>query len=352
MAKEDSKWAPPSEKKEEKETHSKRLPELPDKKSIKKKATKKKTVKKKAYPKKTTKKKISHKKTLKPKKIMPKVKLKKLPESKQITDYNIAMDFATKAYKEFQEVIKSIVLFGSAAKGERKGGDIDILMIVDDCSIQWDQELIAWYREELGKLVDSQKYAEKLHITTVTLSTYWEDVREGEPAAINIIRYGQTLIDYGGFFDPLKALLAKGRIKPSPEAIFTTLRRSPMHITRARFDIVNSIEHLYWSMVDASHAALLARQQTPPSPEHVPEMLEQIFVARKQLDQKYVKWYREMYELAHDIIHGNIKNISGKDIDVLLARTIDFEKTMRQITSRLISNEKIIRTEIKKEEEN
>jgi predicted nucleotidyltransferase/uncharacterized protein (UPF0332 family) len=348
MVKEDvNKWAP-EQKKEKKKTPSKRLPELPDKKP-KKKSTKKKVTKKKPVKKKPIKKRISHKKVSKPKKTskrLPELKHKK----KSKTDYDIAMDFATKAYKEFQEVIKSIVLFGSAAKGERTEGDIDILMIVDDCSIQWDQELIAWYREELGKLIDKQEYTEKLHITTVTLSTYWEDVREGEPAAINIIRYGQTLIDYGGFFDPLKALLAKGRIRPSPEAIFTTLRRSPMHITRARFDIVNSIEHLYWSMVDASHAALMARHQTPPSPEHVPEMLEQIFVARKQLDQKYVKWYKEMYELAHDIIHGNIKNISGKDIDVLLARTIEFEKTMRQITSRLIHSEKIIRTETKKEE--
>jgi len=263
------------------------------------------------------------------------------------TDYDIAYDFATKAYKKFQEVIKSIVLFGSVAKRNiSRGSDIDILIIVDDCSIQWDQELIAWYREELGKLVDKQKYANKLHINTVTLSAFWEDVREGEPAAINIIRYGQTLIDYGGFFDPLKVLLAKGRIRPTPEAIFTTLKRAPLHISRAKFDIINSIEHLYWAMVDAAHAALMARNQTPPSPEHVPEMLEQVF---PRLDKKYIKWYKEMYELAHDIVHGNVKSLSGKEIDELMARTIEFEKLMRDITAKLIKREKIIRTELKEE---
>ncbi|MCD4759780.1 nucleotidyltransferase domain-containing protein [archaeon] len=279
------------------------------------------------------------------KKTIPKKK-----QRKQLTDYDTAMDFAVKAYKKLQEVIKSIVLFGSAAKDEtKKGSDIDILIIVDDCSMQWDQELIAWYREELGKLIDKQKYSEKLHINTVTLSTYWEDVREGEPAAINIIRYGQSLIDYGGFFDPLKALLAKGRIRPSPEAIFTTLKRAPLHISRARFDIANSIEHLYWAMVDAAHAALMARHQVPPSPEHIPEMLEQLFVSKKQLHPKYIKWYKELYELAHDIVHGNVKSLTGKEIDETMARTIEFEKAMRQITSRLIHNEKIIRTEKKEE---
>lgn len=277
--------------------------------------------------------------------------IKKLPElepltvkpSKLKTDYEIAYDFATKAYKQFQEAVKSIVLFGSVVKGEAVvGSDIDILIIIDDCSIQWDQELIAWYREELSKLTEKQTYAERIHINTVTLSTFWEDIREGEPAAINIVRYGQPLIDFGGFFDPIKVLLAKGRIRPSPEAIFLTLRRAPMHITRSKFDMTNSIEHLYWSMVDASHAALMASNQIPPSPEHVTEMLDQVFVSKKMLDKKYVIWYKEMYELAHDIVHGTVKSMSGKDIDIVLARAIEFERVMRNITSRLISSEKII----------
>ena len=203
--------------------------------------------------------------------------------------------------------------------------------------------------EELRKLLEKQTYAERIHINSVTLSTFWEDVKEGEPAAINILRYGQTLIDFGGFFDPLKVLLAKGRIRPTPEAIFTTLRRAPLHLSRAKFDIVNSVEHLYWAMVDAGHAALMARGQVPPSPEHVGDMLDRIFVANKILDKKYVKWYQEMYTLAHDIVHGNVKSLSGKDIDEYMARAIDFEKTMRDITARLIHREKIIKVEKKEE---
>ena len=266
------------------------------------------------------------------------------------SEFDIAHDFAIKTYSKFQEAIKSIVLFGSAAKRETTtGSDIDILIIIDDCSIQWDEQLIAWYREELRKLLEKQKYAERIHINSVTLTTFWEDVKEGEPAAINILRYGQTLIDFGGFFDPLKVLLAKGRLKPTPEAIFTTLRRAPLHLSRAKFDIVNSVEHLYWAMVDAAHAALMARGQVPPSPEHVGDMLDRIFVANKILNKKYVKWYKEMYVLAHDIVHGNVKHLSGKDIDEYMARAIDFEKTMRDITARLIHREKIIKVEKKEE---
>jgi predicted nucleotidyltransferase/uncharacterized protein (UPF0332 family) len=280
-----------------------------------------------------------------------KKEVKTSKKKKQLTtDYDIAYDFALRVYKKFKEIIKSIVMFGSVAKGEAKpGSDLDIVIFIDDCTIEWDQELIAWYREELRKLIEEKKYSRELHINTVTLSTFWEELRVGEPAAINIVRYGQTLIDFGGFFDPLKVLLAKGKIRPSPEAVFNTLRRAPIHITKAKLGMVSTIENLYWSMVDSAHAALMAANQVPPSPEHIPEMLQEIFVGRKFLDEKYVKWYKEMYELAHDVLHGKIKEILGKEIDELIDRSTEFEKTLRKLTTKLIEDKKIIGIEERKE---
>jgi len=280
------------------------------------------------------------------KKITKKKSSKKV--TKQFSDYDIAYDFATKAYKQFKEAIKSIVLFGSVSKGEaKKGSDIDVIVIIDDCSIEWDQELIAWYREELGKLVSVQKYKRPIHINTITLSAFWEEVKVGDPAAINIIRYGQPLIDFGGYFGPLKVLLAKGKIKPTPEAVYNTLRRSPLHISRAKFNIVSSIENLYWSMVDSAHAALMATGQVPPSPEHVGDMLKIVFVSKKILNKKYVAWFNDMYHLSHDVVHGNVKHLSGEEIDKHMGKAIEFEKVMRAIATKFLEREKIIRTKRK-----
>lgn len=276
------------------------------------------------------------------------MKRKGIKKKKPISNENIAYDFSVKVYKLFKEAIKSIVMFGSAAKGKAvAGSDVDIIIILDDCSISWDQELIAWYRQELSKLIQKQSYSQKIHINTVTLSTFWEEVRAGDPATINIIRYGQTIIDFGGFFDPLKVLLAKGKIRPSPEAIFSVLRRAPLHISRAKFNVVSSIENLYWAMVDSAHAALMAMDEVPPSPEHISEMLNKVFVSKKELNKKYVKWYSDMYRLAHDITHGNIKHVTGREVDEYTAKAIEFEKTMRDITAALISREKIIKIEKK-----
>ena len=87
-------------------------------------------------------------------------------------NYDIAYDFAIEAYKKFQHIIKSIVLFGSVAKNLKTQNDIDIIIFVDDCTIQWDDELIAWYREELQKILAANKYRDRLHINTVTLSVF------------------------------------------------------------------------------------------------------------------------------------------------------------------------------------
>ena len=186
-------------------------------------------------------------------------------------DYDIAYDYSTKVYQKFREVVKSVVLFGSTAKETQKEkSDIDIIVIVDDVLIKWDQELIAWYREELGKLTASLKYPKKLHVNTVTLSTFWNELLVGEPVVINVIRYGIPLIDFGGFFEPLKVLLARGRIKPSPEAIYNALRRAPFHMSRSKMHLVGALDAIYWAMVDSAHAALMAAKQVPPSPEHIP----------------------------------------------------------------------------------
>jgi len=284
--------------------------------------------------------------------MVKKKKVKKRISSKKLNkDYDIAYDFATKVYKQFKEVVKSIVLFGSVAKFEpTKGSDIDLIIIIDDCSIEWDQELIAWYREELAKLISKQSYAKKLHINTVTLSAFWEDIKTGEPAAVNIIRYGQALIDFGGFFDPLKVMLAKGKIRPTPEAVFTTLRRGPIHISKAKISIINSIENLYWAMVDSSHAALMSIDKVPPSPEHIPQMLYEEFVKKKKLENKYISWFRDLQNIAKGILHGNIKLMSGKEIDKHIKKVQDFEKKMRTITIHNLEkdNDKIIRVKRKR----
>ena len=270
-------------------------------------------------------------------KISKKVSTKDFPTLKLVTERDITMDFAQKIYQKFDKLIKSVILFGSTVKGSAtSGSDIDIIVIVDDASIRFDQELIAWYREELGKIIASNPYNKELHINTVKLTTWWDDLLKGDPIIINVIRYGETILDFGGFFNPLKILLQEGKIKPTPEAIYTALQRAPMHLARSKSAELSSVEGIYWSMVDSSHALLIAAKIMPPSPEQIPVLLREHFVLKRMLEEKYVRWYEEVFAIHKGILHGDIGDVKGQDIDLWQARADDFIRVMAKLIERLV----------------
>ena len=249
---------------------------------------------------------------------------------------DIASDFAIKAYAKFDKIIKSIILFGSTAKGvAEEKSDIDIIIIIDDCTIQWDEELIAWYREELGKIIKENPYKKALHINSIRLSTWWDEMLRGEPVAINVIRFGEALIDFGGFFNPLKVLLARGKIKNTPETIYIALGRAPSHMIRSKAAMLSALEGLYWAFVDAAHAALMAAKQVPPSPEHIADMLREQFVKKKMLNPKFVLWYNDIYTLMHKILRNEIIDIKGSELDEWRERADVFLRNMAKIIDQI-----------------
>ena len=270
-------------------------------------------------------------------KIKKKVSSKDFITWKLISEHDIAMDFSTKVYQKFDKLVKSIVLFGSSVKDTAlASSDVDIIIIVDDASIRWDQELIAWYREELGKIVNENPYKKELHINTVKLTTWWQDLLKGDPIVINILRYGEVLIDFGGFFNPLKVLLQEGKIKSTPEAIYTLLQRAPAHLARSKASELGAVEGVYWAMVDSAHALLIAANVIPPSPEHVPILLKEKFVDTKLMKMKYVLWYRDIYVLHRKIVHGDITDIQGIELDEWQAKTDEFIRVSAELIERII----------------
>jgi len=233
-----------------------------------------------------------------------------------VTEKDIAMDFAAKVHKKFNTIIKATILFGSQAQNKAtSSSDIDIVIIVDDAAIEWDLELIAWYREELAKLIASCEYSKDLHVNTIKLTTWWNDLMHGDPVILNILRYGQALIDIGGFFNPIKSLLAKGKIHSTPEAVYAALQRAPAHLARSKLAELGAVEGVYWAMVDSAQAALITLGKLPPSPEHISKMLKENFVDNKMLKMEYVSWFRDIYSVQKGIAHGQIRDIKGLEID-------------------------------------
>jgi predicted nucleotidyltransferase/uncharacterized protein (UPF0332 family) len=274
----------------------------------------------------------------------PKVKILKTKKVKSVSYENekeIAMEFATKIHQKFDRLVKSTVLFGSQAKNTAdSSSDIDIIVIIDDSSFNWDLELIAWYREELSKLITDYRYSKELHISTVRLTTWWNDLMYGDPVVLNILRYGEPLIDSGGMFIPLKVLLQRGNIRSTHEAVYAALQRAPNHLARSRSAKLGSIEGIYWTIIDSSQAALIMAGRLPPSPEHIPALLRDTFTSTGLLKSKYVDWTREIFALHKNITHGSVSDIKGEDIDEWQRRANEFLKIMTDIIDNLIETKK------------
>ena len=89
-------------------------------------------------------------------------------------------------------------------------------------------------------------------------------------------------------------------------------------------------------MVDAAHAALIAANVSPPSPEHIPEELAKNFVNNKKLKIEYVQWCRELLALHKEISHGKKTDLKGVDIDLWQARTEEFLDVMAKLVNELV----------------
>src|SRR3989344_7893912 len=91
-------------------------------------------------------------------------------------DIETAYRFANETYRELGSLIRAVVLFGSTArKTKAPGGDIDILVIIDDLVMNMSPEVVEAYRLIVQKSI--VRTSTKLHITTMRFTSFWEYMR-------------------------------------------------------------------------------------------------------------------------------------------------------------------------------
>lgn len=248
----------------------------------------------------------------------------------------LAYDVSEKIYNKFKGLVKSIVLIGSVAKGKPvKGSDIDLVILLDNVTLKLTSDYISWYRTSLAKIIDEmfpkREDQDKVHLTTLTLTSFWESLVNAEPAVINFVRYGIPLIDEMKMLPSLKAMLSWGKIRPSKEAVYNCLTRSPWHLGRARVKLLSAVEDIYWACVDAGHAILMHYNEVPPSPEHIPKLLTDVLVPKRIITPSEVKFVSDVIKLAKDINHGDTTDIKGIEIDRLRKQTEELTSKIKKI---------------------
>ncbi|MBI5072709.1 hypothetical protein HZA99_02735 [Candidatus Woesearchaeota archaeon] len=257
--------------------------------------------------------------------------LKKYPKQ----DVDVAYDFTRKVHKEFGTFLRCVVLFGSVADRPtqmqtslKHEGDIDILMVVDDVTYYLSPEVVETYRIVIERTI--AETSNRLHVTTLKFTSFWEYVRIGDPIGMNMLRNGVALMDTG-FFYPLQLLLHQGRIRPSPEAVNAYFSRAPTTLFNSRWHMLQGTLDLYWAVIDAAHAALMMNGVMPPAPKDVADVLEEKLVKKKILDAKHAKTMRTMYTLSKLILHKKIRDIDGKTYEKYYTQAQDFVEAIKNI---------------------
>jgi len=247
-------------------------------------------------------------------------------------DVELVQEFAEQLKKEMKDFIISVIVFGSTARKQAtKESDIDILIINDDTTFVVSEPLIESYRIIVSNIM--QKISPRFHITSMSFTSFWEHVNNGDPVIINILRDGLALIDRG-VFDPLQRLLKAGKIRPSEESVWRYFGRAPKTLLNSRWHVLQATLDLYWSVIDSAHAALMRANEIPPTPEHVAALLDHTFVRKKMLEKKYVETMRIFYNLSKDITHRRIKDVSGREFDLLYKEAEDFVGRMKKLVEK------------------
>lgn len=242
--------------------------------------------------------------------------------------------YAKRVFDFFAPTIKCVVLFGSQIRKPSRESDIDILIVVDDVTVVWDLETIASYREELSKMTSRLKVANRVHLTTLRLSSFWVLLRDGDPAILNIIRFGEPLVDIG-FFAPIKSILLLGGVKPTAEAVHAAYQRVGVHIRDFNWKRMSMIEDLFWACVEISQAVLMKYKMLPPSPEEVKDML--VILSKKIKDGGIVRhahFFDELFDITHKIRNEQIKTITFAKIEYLHNKSAEFIGYFERILNR------------------
>jgi predicted nucleotidyltransferase len=262
-----------------------------------------------------------------------KIKKSENEQNYHIENLKITRDFSKRLLEEMDQLVRSIVLFGSNANDTQdKNSDIDVMIVLNNVSVFVTDELKEAYRIITNSL--NQELAKgRIHIMTVNMSDLWDMARKGDPVLINVLRHGLPIFDRD-LIDPLQYLLEIGRIRPTKESIHNYQTRANTLLEETQKHMQNAMLDLYYATVDITHAALMSKLVSPPNPKQMPDLFKKTFKGTEL--EKYAPIILEIYELSKKVEKKQIQ-ITGKDIDKYTKITTKIIKDLNKCIDKEIS---------------
>jgi len=261
------------------------------------------------------------------------VKKNEIEERKKIL-IEKSVKFMNEIRKRFGEIVKSVLIFGSAARGDIKpSSDADVWVILDDTALKTSLDPVR-IKEEILITAENLK---DLHVQITYLTEFWQWVRIGSPELISFLRFGLVLYDTG-FVKPIQRMLQLGLLPPSEEVIKLKTKASQIRLEKIKSDLKSIIFDLRYCASDIIQAVVMYCYKTQPDPKEIPKYLEKM-VEEGKVEKEFLDKWKEIDKLWKDIDHQIVKNVDGEYLQKALTLTEEIAERFKKILPKDILEE-------------
>ena len=267
---------------------------------------------------------------------------KKLKKFSVETRLKIAEEFKKKVLEKFGDFIKTIIIWGSVTRGDITAkSDVDIYIIFDDTkySLKDFNKVRDKIDEDLYEI--AKKVDKRIHIQPIiALTEFIDGLRNSHPLFMNIVREGFAIYDTG-FFIPMRKLLEWGKFPLTKEAAITRIESVEDYIERAKRMKARIVAvDVYHTILDSVQGLLMYMGITPPAPKLTAKYVREHLVETGLLEEKDAELVEKVVKFYKAVDHGDIKEISGNELDEWIKKAEEFYKKVRKIFLALEAKQK------------
>jgi len=255
---------------------------------------------------------------------------------KPITKDNFpqVIKFANLIRKKYGDLVKCVLIFGSAAKGQmKKGSDIDTWVILDDTATKSSDDL-----EKIKvQLQLSSSQIEDIHVQTTNLTDFWQWIKMGSPELFNYLRAGLVIYDTG-FIKPVQRMLKAGLLPPSDETVQIKLKSSEAHLKKIELTFRAMVFDLRYAATDACQCAAMYFYKETPDQKKIPELLQKL-VKEKKLEPEYIDKFKKLDKMWKDIDHKVVEKVTPDYLKKAMELSSDIVERMKKLLPKKLTEE-------------
>ena len=254
---------------------------------------------------------------------------KKEVENKEILKgeiYTKIIEFTNSIRKSYGDLVKSVLIFGSAATGDmKKTSDADVWVILDDTVTKSSEDL----DKVIAQIQIISVQLKDIHVQTTGLTEFWGWMKRGSPELFNYLRTGLVIYDTG-FVKPVQRMLKSGLLPPSEETIGIKAKSAEAHLKKVQLTIKSMIFDLRYAATDACQSVIMYYYKTTPDQKQMAEELKKL-VNEKKLEPECIEKYNELNKLWKDIEHEKIKEVTAEHLSNAMSLATDIISRMKKL---------------------